>query len=106
MAVREQLERGVSRLAVTFGWCLSPADQAYLNEAWTGFKPSLAHLSQAEIATVEAALEVAYHAHLGQRRKSGEPYIIHPVSVAQIVADMGMDGETVAAALLHDTVRS
>lgn len=104
-AVREQLERGVSRLAVTFGWCLSPADQAYLNEAWTGLKPSLAHLSRAEVATVEAALEVAYHAHLGQRRKSGEPYIIHPVSVAQIVADMGMDGETVAAALLHDTVR-
>lgn len=103
--VREQLERGVSRLAVTFGWCLSPADQAYLHEAWAGLAPSLAHLSEAERALVEAALEVAYHSHLGQKRKSGEPYIIHPVSVAEIVAGLGMDGETVAAALLHDTVR-
>ncbi len=101
---KEQLERGVSRLAMTYGWCLSPSDEAYLAEARAALEPSLAHLSEAERARAAAALEVAYHAHLGQRRKSGEPYIVHPVAVARLVADMGLDGETVAAALLHDTV--
>ena len=42
--------------------------------------------------------------HHGQLRKSGEPYIIHPVEVAIILADLRMDGETLCAALLHDTI--
>ncbi|WP_155735441.1 HD domain-containing protein, partial [Gardnerella vaginalis] len=42
--------------------------------------------------------------HTGQRRKSGEPYIIHPLAVAQILADLGMGPIVVAAGLLHDTV--
>ncbi len=44
------------------------------------------------------------HAHAGQTRKSGEPYITHPVAVAAILADLGMDAETIIAAILHDTL--
>ena len=42
--------------------------------------------------------------HHGQLRKSGEPYIIHPIAVAEIVADLGLDVDSVIAALLHDTI--
>ena len=42
--------------------------------------------------------------HRGQMRKSGEPYITHPLAVAQILAELGMDTTTLVAALLHDTV--
>ena len=56
----------------------------------------------------EAMLEKAYHladaAHAGATRKSGEPFIAHPVEVAIILADLRMDAETLSAALLHDTV--
>ncbi len=48
--------------------------------------------------------EVAERLHRGQMRKSGEPYITHPLAVAQILADLGMDTTTLVAALLHDTV--
>ena len=50
------------------------------------------------------AFEVAEHYHAGQTRSSGEPYITHPLAVAKIVADLGMNEPAIAAALLHDTV--
>ena len=50
------------------------------------------------------AYEMADEAHQGQRRKSGEPYILHPVAVASVVAEMGLDDVSIAAALLHDAV--
>ncbi len=50
------------------------------------------------------AYETADQAHQGQRRKSGEPYILHPVAVASVVAEMGLDDVSIAAALLHDAV--
>ncbi|WP_405216372.1 RelA/SpoT family protein [Agrococcus sp. Ld7] len=53
---------------------------------------------------IQRAYIVAEEAHRGQYRKSGEPYITHPVAVAQILADLGIGAITVAAALLHDTV--
>lgn len=53
---------------------------------------------------VERALRVAASQHEGQRRASGEPYINHPVGVASICADLGLDTATVVAALLHDVV--
>jgi GTP pyrophosphokinase len=57
---------------------------------------------QADAALVERAYAVADHWHHGQKRKSGRPYITHPVAVATIVADLGMDHQVVCAALLHD----
>jgi guanosine-3',5'-bis(diphosphate) 3'-pyrophosphohydrolase len=53
---------------------------------------------------VDRALEWATSAHKGQKRRSGKPYITHPVAVAETVAEWGLDAEAVAAALLHDTV--
>ena len=60
--------------------------------------------SPAEAATVERAYYFAYEAHKGQKRKSGEAYIIHPVAVAKILLGFGMDMQSVTAALLHDVV--
>ena len=65
---------------------------------------ALPDLSRNERALIERAYERAHTAHAGQYRKSGQPYIVHCVSVAQILAQMGMDATTVAAALLHDVV--
>lgn len=53
---------------------------------------------------IERAYAVAAHAHRHQKRKSGEPYITHPLAVAIILADLGMMPPTLVAALLHDTV--
>lgn len=62
------------------------------------------HHPKADLALVERAHQVADRAHAGQKRRSGEPYITHPIAVAQILADLGIGSKTVAAALLHDTV--
>ncbi|MDJ0335213.1 bifunctional (p)ppGpp synthetase/guanosine-3',5'-bis(diphosphate) 3'-pyrophosphohydrolase [Salinibacterium sp. G-O1] len=62
------------------------------------------HHPKADIVLLERAYAAAEKAHRGQKRKSGEPYITHPVAVAQILADLGIGSKTVAAALLHDTV--
>ncbi|MBR0374828.1 MAG: bifunctional (p)ppGpp synthetase/guanosine-3',5'-bis(diphosphate) 3'-pyrophosphohydrolase [Mogibacterium sp.] len=53
---------------------------------------------------IAKAFEVANDLHQGQFRKSGEPYVIHPVAVAKILANFGMDNETIVAGLLHDVV--
>jgi len=58
--------------------------------------------SSAELIT--RAYRAAVAAHEGQRRRSGEPYVTHPVAVATIVADLGLDDVTIASALLHDAV--
>ncbi|MGN6502255.1 MAG: HD domain-containing protein, partial [Pseudolysinimonas sp.] len=63
-----------------------------------------AHHPKADVALIERAYAAAEKAHRGQTRKSGEPYITHPVAVAQILADLGIGPVTLAAALLHDTV--
>ena len=59
---------------------------------------------KASTEMIERAFAVADEAHAGQRRKSGEPYIRHPVAVATIVARQGLDDVTIAGALLHDAV--
>ena len=59
---------------------------------------------RADVLGIERAYEVARAAHEGQVRASGEPYITHPVAVAQILADLGIGAKTIVAALLHDTV--
>ena len=62
------------------------------------------HHPKADTDLIERAFELAHVAHEGQNRKSGEPYIRHPVAVATIVANQGIDDVTVAGALLHDAV--
>ncbi|MBR5741702.1 MAG: bifunctional (p)ppGpp synthetase/guanosine-3',5'-bis(diphosphate) 3'-pyrophosphohydrolase, partial [Firmicutes bacterium] len=57
-----------------------------------------------DIDLLERAYDKAEEVHEGQYRKSGEDYIIHPIEVARILADLGMDEQTIAAGLLHDTV--
>ncbi|HEX3393279.1 MAG TPA: bifunctional (p)ppGpp synthetase/guanosine-3',5'-bis(diphosphate) 3'-pyrophosphohydrolase [Acidimicrobiales bacterium] len=59
---------------------------------------------RASTALIRRAYEVAAEAHEGQVRMSGDPYIVHPVAVASILADLGLDDATIAAALLHDAV--
>ena len=70
-----------------------------LEKTVRGYNPS------ADFARIRAAFEFAQKAHEGQKRKSGEPYIIHPLAVAQIVAEeLKLDSESIEAALLHDVI--
>src|SRR5919202_193073 len=62
------------------------------------------HYPRADLAIIERAYATAERAHAGQLRKSGEPYITHPLAVSQILADLGIGPRGIAAALLHDTV--
>jgi GTP pyrophosphokinase len=59
---------------------------------------------KADVRLMERAYEVAARWHADQRRRSGDPYITHPLAVATILAELGMNTETICAALLHDTV--
>ena len=60
------------------------------------------YLPPEKIAVIERAFEFAAKAHEGQMRKSGEPYIEHPLHVAMILVNLQMDASALAAALLHD----
>ena len=64
----------------------------------------LEYLSEAERDRVRQAYEYGARAHRAQRRRSGEPYISHPVAVATILAQLRLDSETIIAALLHDVI--
>ena len=57
-----------------------------------------------DMALIERAYDTAEKMHEGQLRKSGEPYIIHPMAAAEILAELGMDEDTIVAGLLHDVV--
>jgi len=67
-------------------------------------KSLLAYLDEEKVHMVSRAYECAKNAHEGQFRRSGEPYIIHPLAVAKILAGLHMDHETLMAALLHDVI--
>ena len=62
------------------------------------------YLDEGQRAQLRRAWAVGAVAHAGQTRKSGEPYITHPVAVAQVLAEQGLDLETLVAAILHDTI--
>ena len=62
------------------------------------------YLEPGKVAIILRAFETGASAHEGQTRKTGEPYILHPVAVASILANMRMDFSSVAAAILHDTI--
>jgi len=63
-----------------------------------------AYLPPDQVQQIARAYEFGARAHDGQRRMSGEPYIAHPVAVADILADMHMDAQTISAAILHDVI--
>ena len=69
-----------------------------LEKTIRGYNPA------ADFALIRAAYEFADRSHQGQRRKSGEPYIMHPVAVAVNIEQMGLDAESIMAGLLHDTI--
>ncbi len=62
------------------------------------------HYTEDQVYEIEDAIDVATAAHNGQKRKSGEPYITHPLAVAANLVDWGMDSDSVIAGILHDTV--
>ena len=64
------------------------------------------YLSKEEVVLVKKAHQIAENAHSGQFRKSGEPYISHPLSVALILAELKLDYLCIVAAILHDCIRS
>src|SRR5690606_11755535 len=68
------------------------------------FEMVASYMNAEHVKTIKKAYQVAYDAHMGQFRKSGEPYIVHPVQVAGILAELQMDPATVAAGFLHDVV--
>src|ERR1700687_1682307 len=62
------------------------------------------YLTPHDMETIQRAYYVANQAHLGTIRRSGEPYIQHPLEVALLLADMRIDADSIVAALLHDVV--
>ncbi|WP_137823944.1 MULTISPECIES: bifunctional (p)ppGpp synthetase/guanosine-3',5'-bis(diphosphate) 3'-pyrophosphohydrolase [unclassified Brevibacterium] len=94
--------RGISRLA----WWAARAqnDPGYPRVLGPMIRALQSSHPKADIDLVVRAYTVAEEAHRGQTRKSGDPYITHPVAVATILAEIGMLPVTLAAALLHDTV--
>ncbi|KAG0501084.1 hypothetical protein HPP92_001156 [Vanilla planifolia] len=75
-----------------------------LESLWEDLKPVISYLAPEELKLVHDALKLAFEAHNGQKRRSGDPFIIHPVEVARILGELELDWESVAAGLLHDTV--
>ncbi|KAJ1297205.1 hypothetical protein BS78_01G359900 [Paspalum vaginatum] len=95
--------------AVNLTWkayCYSSSESFIVSPEtlWEDLKPAVSYLQPEELDSVHDALKLAYEAHSGQKRRSGEPFIIHPVEVARILAEHELDWESIAAGLLHDTV--
>ncbi|KAI8574780.1 hypothetical protein RHMOL_Rhmol01G0380600 [Rhododendron molle] len=89
--------------------CSSPSSSASYEEVspeklWEDMKQTISYLPAKELELVRRALNLAFEAHDGQKRRSGEPFIIHPVEVARILGELELDWESIAAGLLHDTV--
>jgi GTP diphosphokinase / guanosine-3',5'-bis(diphosphate) 3'-diphosphatase len=80
------------------------AEMSMLPPYVLALKERIAYLPEAQVERVLRAFQVGARAHEGQERKSGEPYITHPVAVAGILAELGLDAETIIAAILHDTL--
>ena len=74
-------------------------------QSLTGFEDILnAYLSPEQVSTIKRAYFYAEQAHYGQARRTGEPYVTHPLAVATVLARMHMDHESIMAALLHDVI--
>lgn len=94
----------ISSIALTLRGFDALPSEASLMRYMRDLRPKLDYLGPRARERVLSALEVANVAHDGQKRKSGEPFIIHPIAVAAILAELRMDRDSVIAGLLHDTV--
>jgi GTP diphosphokinase / guanosine-3',5'-bis(diphosphate) 3'-diphosphatase len=83
---------------------VGPADDAGLPGYVRELEQAAAYLSATQLESLRRAWAIGAAAHAGQVRRSGEPYITHPVAVAKVLADQGLDVETLIAAILHDTL--
>ncbi|MFC5370062.1 RelA/SpoT family protein [Arcanobacterium bovis] len=93
---------GGSRFRSKYSW-LSKRESIVIPDALSDIFEAISDRSLNSERIIHA-YEVAKHCHEGQKRKSGEPYITHPIAVCEILAELGMDEDTLVAALLHDTV--
>ncbi len=82
----------------------TPAPAAELPDYVRALQAAADYLPEDQRATLIRAWRVGADAHAGQMRKSGEPYITHPVAAATVLAEQGVDIETLVAAVLHDTI--
>ncbi|XP_061365516.1 putative GTP diphosphokinase RSH1, chloroplastic isoform X3 [Gastrolobium bilobum] len=92
------------QLCCSSAFSLDTASEFSPENLWEDLKPVISYLSSKELELVHNAFMLAFEAHDGQKRRSGEPFIIHPVEVARILGELELDWESIAAGLLHDTV--
>ena len=104
MSSQGLVEYGSTNSTIAVDSILSDEDLEQIESYWVELLPKVSYLGTEMASKVYQALCVAYRAHRGQVRKSGEPFIIHPVQVGLLLADLRMDAETVMAGMLHDTV--
>jgi GTP pyrophosphokinase len=95
---------GVAPELSSGGQAAHPVDAPGAMHGFDALLPALSYLSADEVNIVRQAFEFSRSAHEGQYRKSGEPYISHPIAVAGILADWHLDAHALTAALLHDVV--
>ena len=91
------VRRRLARLGSARGGAINPVLEPLIRTVRTTHP-------KANVRLIERAYEVAARLHAGQSRRSGDPYITHPLAVATILAELGMPHDTICAALLHDTV--
>ncbi|GHE42302.1 GTP pyrophosphokinase [Streptosporangium violaceochromogenes] len=94
---RTAVRRRLARFGGQWGGTMNPVLEPL-------FRTVRATHPKADLRLIERAYDVAAYHHRDQKRKSGDPYITHPLAVATILAELGTDDETLCAALLHDTV--
>ena len=95
--VQRGVRRRLARLGAQRGTTINPVLEPLI-------KTVRATHPKADVRLIERAYEMAAHWHQDQKRLSGDPYITHPLAVATILAELGMNSQTICAALLHDTV--
>ncbi len=83
---------------------MSPSSDPAIPDYVLHFERAASYLPKEQLPILRRAWEVGATAHAGQTRKSGEPYITHPVAVAGVLAELGLDMESLIAAILHDTI--
>ncbi len=106
MAYKSDLEKPYTGLEIVDGHAvMSPEDYQDPHKLYEILiKRVRKYHPSADISMIEKAFDIAYNAHKGQFRKSGEAYIIHPLWVGIILADLELDKETIVAGILHDVV--